>query len=102
MAPKKQPYKSLSKSAKAYRKSKSAREKKKKYDTEYNKKTVSDRVERNRARRKAKKKYGASALKGKDVAHTKNGTRLKSVKANRGSKSDTSGDRRARGGKKKK
>lgn len=34
---------------------------------------------------------------GKDLAHTKNGLRLKSVKANRGSASDTKGDVKARG-----
>lgn len=39
---------------------------------------------------------------GKDLAHTKNGLRLKSVKANRGSKSDTQGDKNARGNKRKK
>ena len=38
---------------------------------------------------------------GKDVAHTKNGTRLKDPSTNRGSKTDMPGDRRARGGKKK-
>ena len=38
---------------------------------------------------------------GKDVAHTKNGTRLKDPSSNRGSKTDMPGDRRARGGKKK-
>ena len=38
---------------------------------------------------------------GKDVAHTKNGTRLKDLSTNRGSKTDMPGDRRARGGKKK-
>lgn len=101
MPAKKTPYSKLSRSGKYYRKNKKAREKKKKYDTEYNKRTVSDRVERNKARRKYKKKYGSAALNGKDVAHTKNGTRLKSIKANRGSKSDTPGDRRARGKRKK-
>lgn len=33
---------------------------------------------------------------GKDVAHTKNGLTVKSKRANRGSKSDSPGDRRAR------
>lgn len=101
MAIKRTPYSKLSRSGKHYRDSKKSRERKKKYDSEYNKRTVKDRVERNKARRKYKKKYGSSALKGKDVAHTKNGTRLKSIKANRGSKSDTPGDRRARGKRKK-
>ena len=42
-------------------------------------------------------------VEGKDVAHTKNGFRLKDSSKNRGSKSDMPGDKRARGkGRKKK
>jgi hypothetical protein len=37
---------------------------------------------------------------GKDVSHTKNGLVLKNQSVNRGSKSDSAGDRRARGKKK--
>lgn len=37
---------------------------------------------------------------GKDWSHTKNGVVLKKASVNRGSKSDSAGDRRARGGKK--
>lgn len=45
------------------------------------------------------KKHGGKAWrKGKDLSHTAHGLRYKSVKANRGSKSDTRGDRNARGG----
>ena len=40
---------------------------------------------------------GKGWRKGKDCSHTKNGLRYKSVKANRGSKSDTKGDKNARG-----
>jgi len=36
---------------------------------------------------------------GKDWSHTKNGVVLKKASVNRGSKSDSAGDRRARGGK---
>ena len=36
----------------------------------------------------------------KDVAHTKNGTRLQKASTNRGSKNAMPGDRRSRGGKK--
>jgi hypothetical protein len=36
---------------------------------------------------------------GKDVSHTRNGIVLKPASVNRGSKSDTAGDKRARGGK---
>lgn len=47
------------------------------------------------------KKYGKSKRAGKDLSHVENGkTVYKSVKANRGSKGDTGGDKRARGGKK--
>lgn len=37
---------------------------------------------------------------GKDASHTKNGIVMKKASANRASKTDTAGDRRARGGKK--
>jgi len=37
---------------------------------------------------------------GKDASHTKNGVVMKKASVNRGSKSDTAGDKRARGGKK--
>jgi hypothetical protein len=37
---------------------------------------------------------------GKDWSHTKNGLVMKKASVNRGSKSDTAGDRRARGSKK--
>ena len=37
---------------------------------------------------------------GKDWSHTKNGMVMKKASVNRGSKSDTAGDRRARGSKK--
>ena len=37
----------------------------------------------------------------KDIAHTKNGTKLKDQSKNRGSKIDMPGDRRSRGSKKK-
>ncbi len=50
------------------------------------------RAELKRMRRKLKPK------KDQDVSHTANGFRIKSKKANRGSKSDMPGDRRARGG----
>lgn len=99
MPPKKKPYSQLSASAKYYRKNKKAREKKKATDTKIN-----ARPEQRKKRSelvKARKKLGIYGKGGKDVGHTKNGLRLQSVKSNRGSKSNTAGDRRARGGKKK-
>lgn len=43
------------------------------------------------------KKYGKGGRVGKDLSHTGKGLKYKSIKANRGSKNDTAGDRRARG-----
>ena len=40
---------------------------------------------------------GKAYRKGKDLCHTAKGLRYKSRSANRGSKSDTAGDRNARG-----
>lgn len=91
-----------SKSAKYYQTHPKAREKKKAYDSEFNKKPeqVKHRVELNKANREHDKKYGKASRRGKDLSHTSRGLVYKSVSANRGSKSDTAGDRRARGGKK--
>lgn len=86
-----------------YRKNAKARAKKNAYQKKYNAtpEARKRRAENNRARRKLKN--AGHDVEGKDVAHTKDGFRVKSVKANRGSKSDTAGDRRARGtGRKKK
>lgn len=46
---------------------------------------------------KTDKTKGKSYRKGKDLAHTVKGLRYKSRSANRGSKSDTQGDKNARG-----
>lgn len=53
------------------------------------------RADCNKERAKAKKR--GAKLKGKDIAHTSKGIRIKSIKANRGSKTDTVGDKKARG-----
>lgn len=90
-----------SRSAEYYRKNKKARDKKNAYQKKYNKrrKQVEKRVELNRLNRKAGT-YGNGD--GKDVSH-KDGQkpRMVSQSKNRGSKTNTAGDRRARGGKKK-
>jgi hypothetical protein len=57
------------------------------------------RAECNAANRDAKKKNKSTT--GKDASHTSKGIVFKSVKSNRGSKSDSPGDRRSRGGNKK-
>lgn len=94
--------KKLSKSAKFYRDNPASRAKKKKYDVKLNssKKQTKKRVEANAARRKAK--AAGKNIKGKDASHTKNGIRFKKSSVNRGSKSDSAGDKRARGGGKRK
>ena len=101
MAPPKLPRSKLWKTAKFYRDNPKARKKKKATDTEVNKRPnqIKKRNELAKKRRELKKKW--VSLKWKDIAHTKNWLRLKSTKANRWSKSDSSGDKRARGWKKK-
>lgn len=94
----------LSKSAKYYRSHPEARAKKKAYDTKFNQKPEQreKRSELTTKNREHDKKYGKASREGKDLSHTSHGLVYKSTHANRGSKSDTSGDRRARGGKKRK
>ncbi len=89
-------------SAAYYRGNKEARDKKKKYDTKLNstKTQVKKRVEANKARREAK--ASGKNVTGMDASHTKNGIKFKKTSVNRGSKSDSAGDVRARGTKKKK
>lgn len=89
-------------SAEYYRKNPVARKKKQAYDAKLNKdpKQVKKRVEANAARRKATK--AGKNIKGKDASHTKNGIRFKESSKNRGSKSDSKGDKNARGGGKRK
>ena len=93
----------IAKSTKYYREHPEAREKKKKYDTEFNKKKeqVEKRVELKRKNEEHDKKYGKASREGKDLSHTKHGLVYKNKSANRGSKTDSAGDRRARGGKRK-
>jgi hypothetical protein len=75
-----------SKSAKYYRKNKSARDKKKAYDKALNSRPeqIKKRVESNRERRKAK--AAGKNVKGKDYDHAVK--RFVSVKANRGRKGE--------------
>jgi hypothetical protein len=92
----------VSKTALYYRNHPKARKKHQEYQAEYNKKEeqVEKRVELKRKNREHDKKYGKKSREGKDLSHTSHGLVYKSRSANRGSKSDTAGDRRARGGKK--
>jgi hypothetical protein len=77
-----------------------ARKKKRKKDAEVNARPEQSkkRVESGKARRAAKRR--GTNLEGKDMAHTSSGIRPKNSSANRGSKSDQPGDRKARGKKK--
>lgn len=97
MAPQKQPRSKLGRTAKYYRDNPEAREKKKSTDTAVNRRPE-QRKKRSELSSKRKKlaKKGVN-LRGKDLAHTKNWIRLKSIKANRGSRWDTTWDRNARG-----
>ena len=76
----------LSKSAKYYRKNRTAAKKKQKYDAELNKRPeqVKKRVESNRARRKAK--ASGKDIKGKDYDHAVDG--FVKTKTNRGRKGE--------------
>lgn len=69
------------------------------YNATYNKKASvkEKRAELARHNRAHDKKYGKASRAGKDCSHTKYGLVYKSRSANRGSKTDTAGDRRARG-----
>lgn len=92
-----------SRSAEYYRTHPKAREKKQEYDKKFNQKPEQreKRSELTQHNREHDKKYGKASRKGKDASHTSHGIVYKSSSANRGSKSDTAGDRRARGVKKK-
>ena len=93
----------VSRTAKYYHTHPEARKKKAEYDKEFNKKPEQrkKRSELTQINREHDKKYGKESRRGKDASHTKNGIVYKKSSVNRGSKSDTAGDRRARGGKKK-
>lgn len=89
-----------SKSAQYYDKNPKSKAKKDKYNKEYNKKTVDDRVDRNRKRREGQAKglKGAQKGSGKDFDHAKGKFIKASINRGRNSKNGgTAGDRRARG-----
>lgn len=80
--------------------SKESIRKKKAYDKAYNKKTVSDRVDRNRKRREGQKAGNPKAKKGSgyDYDHATKRYVKKSLNRGRTSKNGgTAGDKRARG-----
>lgn len=89
----------MKKTAKYYKENPEAKAKKNAYQKEYNKKPseVKNRVELNKVNRE-RGTYGNGD--GLDMSHTKNGIVKKKASVNRGSKSDSPGDKRARGKKK--
>lgn len=91
----------MSRSTEYYRTHPEARRRKARTDKKINARPEqkAKRRELGRKNYEIDKKKGKSYRKGKDLSHTKGGLRYKSVKANRGSKGDTAGDRKARGGK---
>ena len=90
-----------SESAKYYQTHPEARAKKAEYDKRFNARPeqVSKRVELSRLNREHDARYGKASREGKDCSHTAKGIVWKDSSANRGSKTDMPGDRRARGGK---
>lgn len=93
----------VSKTARYYRTHPKARAKKKAYDKKFNQKPEQrkKRSELTQHNREHDSKYGKSSRAGKDASHTSHGIVYKKSSVNRGSKKDSAGDRRARGGKKK-
>jgi hypothetical protein len=85
--------------AKYYANNPDARKKRLEYQREYNKqdREVKKRVELNKINRQRGTYGNGDNL---DASHTKRGIVMKKASVNRGSKTDTPGDRRSRGGKK--
>jgi len=94
----------VGRTAKYYHTHPEARKKKAEYDKKFNKKEeqVEKRAELKKKNREHDKKYGKASRKGKDLSHTSHGLVYKDSSVNRGSKTDSAGDRRARGTKRKK
>lgn len=90
----------VSKSTEYYHSHPEARERKKSYDTKFESSPAqkAKRRELEKANREHDAKYGKTSRQGKNANHTKNGIVCKNSSANRGSKTDSAGDRRARGG----
>lgn len=87
-------------SADYYKENPESLAKKRAYQREYNKK--SDQVKKRTELGAERTRRGIYGKGGKDVGHTKDGYRLQDPSKNRGSKTNMPGDRRARGGSKKK
>lgn len=93
----------VSRTARFYRTHPRARAKHNAYNKKFNKKPSQKRkrAELTKHNRAHDKKYGKASRLGKDASHTSHGIVYKKSSVNRGSKSDSAGDRRARGKKRK-
>lgn len=92
--------KGTSKSARYYSENPEAKAKKDAYNKKYNKKTVSERADRNRKRREQEKKGNPKAKKGSGYDYDHATGRMVKASVNRGRNSKnggTAGDKRARG-----
>jgi len=89
-----------SSSALYYQNNPLAAAKKKKYDSKNNKKKSSI-LYRSKLNKANRSNPNSNVGDGKDLSHTSNGLTLKSQNKNRGSNSDSPGDKRARGKKNK-
>jgi hypothetical protein len=91
-----------SKSAKYYASNPEAKAKKDAYNKEFNKKPEqrAKRSELVKVNREHQKSGKGRVGDGMDASHTKRGIVLKPASVNRSSRTDSAGDRRARGGKK--
>ena len=85
----------LKRTAKFYATHPKAKKRKAAYDKEHNKKP--EQRKKRSELVKARRDRGIYGKGGKDVSHTKDGLVLKDPSANRGSSTDTAGDKRARG-----
>jgi hypothetical protein len=92
----------IKKSAEYYKKNPESYAKKLAYDKQHNAKPEqrAKRAELVKVNREHQKSGRGRIGDGKDASHTKNGIVLKPASVNRASKTDTPGDKRARGGKK--
>jgi hypothetical protein len=89
----------MKKSAKYYAANPESKAKKDAYNKEFNRKPEqrAKRAELVKVNREHQKSGKGKISDGKDASHTKNGIVLKPASVNRASKSDTLGDKRARG-----
>lgn len=89
----------MGRSTEYYRTHPKARRKKARKDAEINRRPEQKAKRRELGRRNYShdKKYGKGGRIGKDLSHTSRGLRYKPRSENRGSKSDTRGDKNARG-----